>query len=294
MLMYVCFRLAVLLARWLPERAARAFVCWVGRLIYRLSSTAEVSRDNARHVLGADADPAQVSSLARAMFENRALGYYDLVRLPSVPRDEFAQRVTPVGFEHLDRLVEEKQGAVVLTGHLGPLEYMLQAVSIFGFPLITISEHLEPERLDRYVRSLRSSHGLDMMSTKGPLLDVFRRLKRGGFLASAIDRDSTDTGLIVDFMGAPAWMPDGYARVAVQANVPLIFGYCRKTEKGALVQVYPPIYPDRSLGKEKAALDLIQQVLRLFEQTIRAYPKEWYLSSPVWKLAQERLEKETA
>ena len=294
MLIYVCFRLAVWLARWLPERWARALVRWLGRVIYRLSSTAEVSRDNARHVLGPDADPAKVSHLARTMFEKRALGYYDLVRLPSLPQAEFAQRVTPLGFEHLDRLMEEKQGAVVLSGHIGPLEYMIQAVSSFGFPLIAISEHLEPERLDRYVRGLRSSHGLNVISTKGSLLDVFRRLKRGELLASAIDRDSTDTGLIVDFMGAPAWMPDGYARVAVQANVPLVFGYCREIEKGMSVQVYPPIYPDRSLGKEEAVLDLIQRALRMFEEAIHSYPEEWYLSTPVWKLAQERLEKETA
>lgn len=293
MLVYLCFRLAVWLARWLPERWGKALARWLGRLAYRLSSLAEASRDNVRHVLGPDADPVRISHLARVAFEKRVLGYYDLVRLPYVPQDRLDRQVTIQGLEHLDRLVEKKQGAVVTSAHMGPVEYMIQAVSSFGYPLIAISEHLEPERLDRYVRGLRSAHGLDIISTKGSLLDIFRRMKRGEILASALDRDSTDTGLVIDLLGAPAWMPDGYARVAVQANVPLLFGFCRETEGGVFIQIHPPMYPDRSLGKQAAVLDLIQRTLRLFEEALRAYPEEWYLSTPVWQLAQERSERGT-
>jgi KDO2-lipid IV(A) lauroyltransferase len=263
--------------------------------VYRLSPVAEASRDNARHVLGPGADPERVSKLARRMFETRALGYYDMARLSATPLEELVPRLVLVGKEYLDPLVEAKQGALVVAGHLGPVEYMIQSVVCLGYPLIAISEHLEPERLDRYVRGLRTAHGLNLVSTKTSMLDIYRRLRRGELLASAIDRDSTDTGLVVDFMGAPAWMPDGYARVAVRANVPLIFGFCVQDGGGKVVtHVFPPIHPDRSLGKEQAVLDVIQRTLQMFEQVVRAHPEEWHLSTPVWRLAQERSEKESS
>ena len=221
MLMYVVFRLGVFLARQLPERWGMAVARWLGAMAYRFSPVAKAGRDNARHVLGEDADAASVSELARQVFQNRVLNYYDLVRLSGMPLDELSRRMTIEGLEHIEQLVAAKQGAVVAAAHIGPMELMIQAVASLGYPLIGVTEHLEPERLHEYVIGLRSAHGLNLISTRGSLLDVYRRIKRGEILLSTLDRDATDTGLIVDFLGAPAWMPDGYARVAVVVLVDL-------------------------------------------------------------------------
>lgn len=295
MLMYLILRLAVFLARRLPERWGLAVARWLGNVIYRISPLAEAGRDNARHILGPDADPNSVSQLARQAFQSRLLNYYDLVRLSGMPLDQFKRQLVLEGVEHLDQLVAEGRGGVVLSGHLGPTEFMIQAVSSLGYPLLAVVEQLEPERLHQYITSLRSAHGLRLVLAQGLLLDVYRWLKRGGgMLVSAIDRDTTDTGVVVDFFGAPAWMPDGYARIAVRADMPVIFGFCRRTPGGVLVKVLPLIYPDQSLAKEEAVLDLIQRALQLFEGVIREYPGEWHLSTPIWQLAQERLAREAA
>jgi KDO2-lipid IV(A) lauroyltransferase len=166
---------------------------------------------------------------------------------------------------------------------------MTQSVASYGQATFAIFEHLDNERLLAYLIELRSAHGLDIISTKESLLDIYRRIKRGAFLLTAMDRDSTDTGLVVDFFGAPAWMPDGYARLAVGADVPVVFGYCRNTEEGPSAKLYPPIYPDRSLGKEQATRQIIERTVALLEEAIRSDPGTWHLSTPVWRLAQERV-----
>jgi hypothetical protein len=48
------------------------------------------------------------------------------------------------------------------------------------------------------------------------------------------------------------------------------------------------------LGKQEAVLDLMRQALRLFEQALRARPGDWHMSTPVWRVAQERLEDEAS
>ncbi len=173
---------------------------------------------------------------------------------------------------------------------MGPLEFVTQTVASLGYDCFSIFEQLDNERLLAYIIELRSAHGLDMISTQGPLLDVYRRIKRGAFLMTAMDRDSTDTGIIVDFFGAPAWMPDGYARLALRADVPLIFGRCTYTESGPSVKLFPPIYPDRSLGKEQAVRQIVERTVGLLEEAIRSDPGTWHLSTPVWRLAQERVQ----
>ena len=266
-----------------------AIAPWLGRAIYRISPVAKANRDNARHILGPEASPSQVSWLASRAFENRLLNYYEMLRLSDMPLEDITRRMRIEGTEHIDRLVEEGQGAVITSGHIGPMELMIQGLVSLGYPLIAIAEHLEPERLHQYVMSLRLTHGFNMISTRGSLLNVYRRIKRGEFLLSALDRDTTGTGLVVDFFGAPAWVPDGYARLAVRANVPVVFGFCRRTDDGAVARIYAPLYPDESLDKGEATLDLIQRSLKLFEAAIREYPEEWHLSTPIWQKAQGRL-----
>lgn len=294
MVAYFVFRLAVFLARHLPERWGSAIACWLGAMVYRLSPLAEAGRDNVRHVLGPDTDPSSVARLTRQVFQQRLLNYYDLLRLPDFPAAEVNRRVTYEGLEHVEWLLAKKQGAVVTSGHVGPMELMIQALASLGYPLLGITEHLKHERLQRYIMNLRTTHGLSLITTGGSLLDVYRRVKRGEVLLSALDRDSTDTGRVVHFFGAPAWMPDGYARLAVRANVPLIFGFCYRAGDGVRVRVFPPVYPNASLGKEEAVRDLVERMLRLLEEAIRAHPEQWHLSTPIWRLARERLEGEGA
>lgn len=293
-LRYLLFRLATVLVRRLPERWGIAIARRLGGVIYRVSPLAEGGRDNAHHVLGPDADPASVSRLTRHAFQYRLLNYYDLLRLSGMPAAEISRRIKIEGTEYIDQVVAEGRGAVVIGPHMGPVELMIQGLASLGYRMIGITEHLEPERFHKFVMGLRSAHGLNLISTQGSLLDVYRRIKRGEILLSTLDRDSTGTGVVVDFLGVPAWMPDGYARIAVRAGVPLVFGFCRRAGDGAGGKIYPPMYPNGSLRKEEAVMDLVQRTVRLFEKVIREYPEEWHLSTPVWRLAQERLEKEAS
>ena len=269
MLQYLFLRLAVFLARRLPERWGVAIAPWLGRVAYRVSPVARANRDNARHVLGPEADPSQISQLAREAFENRLLNYYEMLRLSDLPLEDITRRMRIEGTEHIDPLLEEGRGAVITSGHMGPMELMIHGLVSLGYPLIAIAEHLEPERLHQYVMGLRVAHGFNMISTRASLLNVYRRIKRGEFLLSALDRDTTGTGLIVDFFGVPAWVPDGYARLAVRANVPVIFGFCRRTDDGAVAKIYAPLYPDKSLGKEEAVLDLMSGIAQWSKTGVR-------------------------
>ena len=294
MLFYFLFRFGAFLARRLPKRWGMAVSRWLGGLIYRISPLAADVRDNVRQVLGPDADPDTVSDLARKAFQNRLLNYFDLLWLSGRSMDEIGWCIKIDGLEYIEQAVSQNRGLIVASAHIGPMEFMIQGVTALNYRFIGIMEQLPNERLHRYMLGLRSAQGLEMISTQVSLLDVYRRLKRGEVLLTAADRDSTGTGIIVDFFGAHAWMPDGYARVAVRANLPVIFGYSRRTEDGADGKVFPTLYPDRSLGKEEAVKDLTQRTVRLIEEAVREDPAAWHLSTPVWRLARERLEEGVA
>jgi KDO2-lipid IV(A) lauroyltransferase len=292
MLWYLIFRFGAFVVQRAPHRWGTRIARWLGRLIYRVSPAATASRDNITHVLGRGVDPHEVAALAQRAFEERVLNYYDMLWLSVLSLEELGDRTHIEGIEQVTRLVEKGQGAVVVSAHIGPMEYMIQALAAYDLPCIGIVERLKSERLHRYMLKTRSLHGLDLISTDASLVEVYRRIKRGEILLSMADRDSTDTGLITEFFGEPAWVPDGYARLAVRARVPVVFGYCIRTDGGAKGRVYPPIRPNQSLSKDEAVRDVIARTVRLMERAIRENPSAWILSTPIWRLAEERLDGE--
>jgi KDO2-lipid IV(A) lauroyltransferase len=292
MFWYLIFRLGAFLVRHVPHRWGTRVARWLGRFIFRVSPVAAASCDNMAQVLGRGADPHEAVALAQRAFEERVLNYYDMLWLSTLPVEELGARTHIEGIEQVTRLVKQGQGAVVASGHIGPMEYMIQALAAYDLPCIGIVERLKSEKLHRYLLELRSVHGLDLISTDASLVEVYRRIKRGEILLSMADRDSTGTGLITDVFGEPAWVPDGYARLAVRAGVPVVFGYCIRTDGGAKGRVCPPIFPNGLLPKEQAVRDVIARTVHYMEQAIRENPSAWILSTPIWRLAEERLEGE--
>jgi lauroyl/myristoyl acyltransferase len=290
MVAYLAFRCAAFLARHLPRRLGLAVMHWLGTGIYHVSPLAEAVRDNIRHVLGPGADPKVVSHYAKRSFQGQLRNYYEMMWLSIQSLQAAGWEARFDGLESVTKLASERRGMVLVAGHIGPMEYLAQGIASLGYDVFAVFEHLDNERLLEYLIELRSAHGLQIMSTKGPLIDAYRRIKRGEALLTAMDRDSTDTGRIVELFGAPAWMPEGYARVAVGANVPVVFAYGRYTENGPEGKLFPPIFPDRSLSKADAVTDLINKTLRLLEDAIREDPGAWHLTTPVWTVAQERME----
>jgi len=299
MFIYLLFKLAAFLARHLPLRWGYTICRGIGSIIYRVSPVAWAARDNARHILEAKAmgqtvDPKSVSRLAKQIFQSQVMNYYDMLRLSSMPAEELKDLVNFGGLEYVDKILASGTGLVLTSAHFGPMEILIQCTAQLGYPLVAIAERLKPDRLHDYMMQLRTAHGLELIPTDGPLLEAYRRLKRGEILASALDRDTTDTGLIVPFLGAPAWVPDGYARIAVRTNLPVVLGYGLRTGQGVLTRLHPPLYPNPSLPPEEAVTDLVRQVINEFEGVIRTYPEQWLLSSPIWHLAAERSQKDEA
>lgn len=299
MFVYLLFKLAAFLARHLPSRWGYALCRGIGSLIYCVSPMAWAARENARYILEGKTkeqtvDPKRISRLAKQIFQSQVMNYYDMLRLSAMPAEKLKGLVKFEGLEYTDKILASGTGLVLTSAHFGPMEVLIQCTALLGYPLVAIAERLKPDRLHDYMMELRTAHGLDLIPTDGPLLEAYRRLKRGEILASALDRDTTETGSIAPFFGAPAWVADGYARIAVRTKLPVVLGYGLRTKNGIVARLHPPFYPDPSLEPEKAVQDLVRQVLNEFEGVVRAYPEHWLLISPLWHLAAAHSQKDEA
>jgi KDO2-lipid IV(A) lauroyltransferase len=255
-----------------------------GRLIYHLAPA--VRRrvcSNLSHVMGPSADRGSIQRAARQMLGHLMKNYYDLFRLPQMSPEASVRLIRVEGWEHIEAALSQGKGLVVASAHLGNIETVVQIFARRQVPVTIPVERLRPPRLFDYVCRLRTSHGLRLVPIDGPLLALFRALRRGEVVGLAADRDITASGQWIDLFGAPARLPDGHVRLALRTGAPLLCAFSqRRRDNRFSAHILPPLRLNRTGDEEADVVAAMRQVVSAMERAIAQRPEQWYITHAVW------------
>jgi KDO2-lipid IV(A) lauroyltransferase len=257
-----------------------------GSLFYHLSpQLRRVLTHNLSHVLGPDADEREVQAVVRAACVNIAKGHYDLFRVSRLTADEIRELTTIEGRECMEQALARGKGVVLVTAHFGNVDIMMQLPFAYGMPITGPVEHVKPERLFQYALRLRQSHGVRLIPADGPLLEVFRALRRGEIVGLPCDRGIADNTREVHFFGAPARLSDGPVRLALRTGAALVPGFAlRLPDDSFLVRVEPELDLPRTGDQEADVAAGMKMVVAVMERTIVQHPAQWLVATPVWPM----------
>lgn len=284
MLNYAIYRLFGWLAPRLPPWVGYWMFEQLGRLFYALDrSSREAVYSNLRHVLGAHIPPETLEALARAVFQTQARNYFDLFHLPALSPQEIEERVILDGWHHLEEAHARGRGVIIVAAHFGNVDVALQILGIRGIHTLIVMEHLQPDALYRYVARLRGRFGTEVIPVDGALKKMFHTLRDGNFVVLTADRDITHSGEVVEFFGAPARLPDGYARLAQRTGAPILPAFTvRLPDHRIRAYIEPPFVPPQTADRRADVQAIMQHVVRVMEHYIRAYPDQWVMFRPIW------------
>ena len=241
---------------------------------------------NMRHVLGPEASEEEVQSLVRRASVNLVKGHYDLFRLSRLSTREILEMTRVEGRDHMERALARGKGVIMVSAHFGNVDILLQIPLALGVPLSTPVEHIQPERLFQYTQRLRTSHGLRMYPTGGPMMALYRALKRGEMIALAADRGIDVSTRKVDFFGAPASLPEGPVRLALRTGAALIPGFgIRLPDDSFEVHIESPLELPNTGDREADISSGMEMLVDVVERYISGHPEQWLMAKPVWPMA---------
>jgi KDO2-lipid IV(A) lauroyltransferase len=284
-LAYLLYRLAGAIVPHIPPRWGYPFFSFVGDLVYRFATGArQIVQENLRHVLGQESDKAKIEETARQLFRNSLKNYYELFHQRTLSQEEMRASLTVKGLEHIEEALAQGKGLVLATAHFGSPDGLIYLASFFSYRVTAPAEHLRPERLFRYLLSLRKRGGLTLLPADGPLLSLFRALKRNEIVAVAADRDTTESGITVDFFGAPARLPDGHVQLAMRtgARLALAFGK-REPDNSLTIEIHPPLELEDTGDFKRDVRANMGKVVAGLERVIRTHPEQWLIFYPLWR-----------
>ena len=268
--------------RWLPEKfvyaRANAVADYLvkrnGKSVSRLRSNLARTQPN---ITTLDLDLLVYSGM------RSALRYWcDTFRFPDWSRKRILGTVTFNDESILMDAVAAGNGAIVTLPHCGNYDHAAAYFCARGAKIVTVAEHLKPEKLFKKFMQYRSDFGMESLPLDGRVIPtLMQRIRTGCVIALAADRDLSKSGIDVNFFGGPARMPAGPALLAIRTGAPLISAYVSYTSTGIHIDFTRMQIPTEGTETEKVAA-LVQKSADLFAEGIAKYPQDWHMMQRIW------------
>jgi KDO2-lipid IV(A) lauroyltransferase len=285
LLSYCAFRLMGGLAPLLPPRLGYWLAEQAGSVAYHLGLPSPTAlRGNLYHVLGTDGDDNNVEHVALDVFRNLAKNYYDLFHKHALSIEEATSSIEVRGLHHIEEGLRNGRGLIVASAHFGPFDAVWLIGRRLDLNITAPAEHIKPERLYRYVCKLRDKEWITLLPVDRPLMGLVRALRRGELVAIGADRDITGSGIVVDFFGAPATLPDGAVQLALRTGASLLTCFAvRQPDNTAVLEVEPALHLESTGDFERDVLVNVRKVAARMEDWIGRYPGQWLVLYPIWE-----------
>jgi lauroyl/myristoyl acyltransferase len=238
-------------------------------------------RTNVAHVLGTSPQHQDVERIARRVIRNHAYAWVDFFyygqRPPAAALSNF---VTLEGEEHMQRLVQERQGAILLTAHAGNYELgglLLKAVGLDIHAVYKPDRFEAVERLRNRVRRQGGVVGVPVDGVGFSTLPLLKLLREGRLVGMQGDRDFSLNGLPIPFFGDTAYFPRGPWELAAMTGAPIIASFFfMDAEQRFHAKFFEPIRVEGERSKRMASIDQgMRRYVRMLEELVREYPDQW-------------------
>jgi KDO2-lipid IV(A) lauroyltransferase len=158
------------------------------------------------------------------------------------------------------------------------------AVMAYVKGVTTVARPLDNDLLERDVAAIRARTGVEVVDRKGAARPLLKALQKGGVIILLPDQAvQPREGILVPFLGRPAWTTDAPAKMALRQESAIVIGFCIPDKSGHRLEFEDPIRIDQLSSDEKNAEALTTRINDVISRRIAARPELWLWMHDRWK-----------
>lgn len=289
-------RLTVGIYRLLGLRLTTAFIAPV--IAYFFLTNRETRRASRQYLQRLYEITGGVAALARAPTWRDCFRHYRQFGLTVLDRLVFATgggdriQIALHGREHFTRLLERRQGGVLLGAHLGSFDALRALAARAGIVVHVLMYTRHAERINSVLRKLDPQTAVRVIRIDHSSLDILFRLKecveRGEFVAILGDRVPPGRRprlRRVPFLGAPAPFPEGPFLLASLLGCPVLFMVALRRHD-ARYEIFAEVLSERVELPRREREARLEHLISAYAQRIEVYcrqaPYQWFNFYDFW------------
>ncbi len=284
LLEWALFLVFVTPLRVLPRRSAMRIAVVVSRFAFDVVKIRrEVALRNVTERLAPSGGRAEAERIARASYVVIGRTFVDLVRMDRLRDEELWSVVDRAEVERLVHYVREGKGGVLVGGHFGNWELLVQAFHRIGIPVRALAADQANPYVNRHVARARGEAGVKTLSSRRGLREAFTALRASQFVTTLMDQDARGKGIFADFLGTPTATHTGMISLAMRTGAPVV--PCMLVDEGERYRfvLADAWRADPALSKEENLRRGVEHFNCFLEKHVRAHPENYFWAHRRWK-----------
>jgi KDO2-lipid IV(A) lauroyltransferase len=199
-------------------------------------------------------------------------------RLPTLSTEALLERVEVIGLEHLAKAAELGRGVFAITAHYGNFEYIPAVVRghMLGAHISVVGRTMPTPEMQAMLERRRARGGGEVIAQDARA--ILRALREGTVIGILIDHYTRERrgGVLVPFLGVPAWTTAGPALLALRTGAPVVPIHIHRLQNGRhRIDIEPALDLPRSGDRPRDVVTATALMNEVVGRWIREDPVPW-------------------
>ena len=276
----------------LPDRVALSAGRRLGRLFFvLLRQRREIAIDNiAQSLPFLKRQPGWAGGSPRGIaletFENLGRSVAEACKIYHGRGRGLIDAVEFRGLDNYQRALAKGNGVAVITAHCGNWELLALSFGARYHHVSSVARRQDNRHLNAVTERIRKVYGNGIIYKNGALRAMFAAFKRQEMVGMLIDQAAHPSeGILVDFIGRPAWTTRLPALIARKSGAALLPAFIHREGDTHIVTIHPDYTPSQADDPEVCAAEDAAGLTRYIEEYVVRHPTQWYWIHKRWKRA---------
>lgn len=210
------------------------------------------------------------------------------LHLRNASLEELAAACPFVNQHLLEEAIARGKGVLLLSAHWGGWEIGGLAIMSLVRNVRTVARPLDNQLLERDLQVLRAKTGAEVVDRRRAARALMRGLAENAVVVLLPDQAVLPReGVLVPFLGRPAWTTPAPAKMAVRAGSTIVFAFCKADGLRHQIEFEEPIRVDELTDDEKDPVNLTKRINDVISARITARPELYLWMHDRWKGTRE-------
>jgi len=282
-------RLLIFLLLHMPEPLIKTTAEFAGWLFWNFGSYwKKQALDNLKIVYKDTLTEKEMREIAAESMKNIPKIILELIFIMRVGPQTLDKTVVS-GKEYLEDAAGDGKGVLILGSHIGNFMFLITALTYMGYPVSYIYKEPKDELFGKIIDDFQEKFNLNPIPLSPRNIAIkkaFIALRKKEVLWLAIDQDTREGGIGVEFFGVKVSTPQGPAVLAGKTGATVLPVYAKRHGwmKHEII-IKPPLALVSTGDKEADKYVNLKRMNEVIEQILLDNPGEWWWIHRRWKRA---------
>ncbi len=237
-----------------------------------------------------DLPESERNRIAKECWKHYGRLILDYLKTRKMTLEETAHRFDLINREGFEQAISRGKGVLLLSAHFGNWETGATLLRMFGQPITTVARPLDNEFLERDLAQSRLQSGVELVPRREAARPLMRALANRRIVVLLADQSvHPSEGIVVPFLGRPAWTTPAPARFALRFGAPIQLVFCLPSGVDhTIIEFEETIYVDQLPEEERTVAAITERINDLISVHIRRNPEYWLWMHDRWKGSPEK------